>query len=159
MIRYFIAPSESHSCGIFLLLKLFEVLELDLPVDEHCIVPDKEQDHIDILIQRDSPNSGEPNYAVIIENKVNSAKDQKKQLMRYPESVKNIGASEKIEQGRIEVFYLPRTDEKQPSPDSVGDQKFKVIKRSIITFWFGCRTLSPMCSRGRTACKMAWRTT
>ena len=79
LLGYFIDPQKNHGCGGFLLMKLFDVLIRSkcFPVDkdfqiEACRVT-VEDEHIDILITCDSV---EVKYAVIIENKINSAVDQ-----------------------------------------------------------------------------------
>src|SRR5258706_3066686 len=116
LLRYFIDPAAEHSCGSFLLGKLFDGLKGSFPPDhrfqaEHCRV--SQPDFIDLLIEMDS---GDGKYAVIIENKINWAKDQWKQLQRYVESVKK----RRFDAKQIYVFYLPLTSNKDPNRDDVG---------------------------------------
>jgi hypothetical protein len=108
LLGYFIRPNESHGCGELLLRELFKIIDVNLLVDVHTKVK-CEDDHIDILITRNVP--GEPigsespsqKYAVIIENKINGARDQANQLPRYFEEVKGRG----FLKGQIHMFYLP----------------------------------------------------
>ena len=113
LLGYFIDPHNDHGCGRFLLIKLFDVLrrlkcfpfDKDLQIDA-CRVT-VEDAHIDILITCDCD---EAKYAVIIENKVNSAVDQKNQLERYVREVMGRG----FLPSDIWVFYLPLTAAKDP---------------------------------------------
>ncbi|HZJ79783.1 MAG TPA: PD-(D/E)XK nuclease family protein, partial [Dysgonamonadaceae bacterium] len=68
-----------------------------------------EKERIDLWI-RDS------NYAIILENKVQNAGDQYKQLKRYIDTTREYGYKEED----IYVLYLPPTYEKEPEPQSWG---------------------------------------
>ncbi|NLD23288.1 MAG: PD-(D/E)XK nuclease family protein [Bacteroidales bacterium] len=68
-----------------------------------------EKERIDLWI-RDS------NYVLIVENKVQNAGDQYKQLERYIDTSKNYGYKEED----IYVLYLPPTYEKEPDTESWG---------------------------------------
>lgn len=132
LLGYFIDPKESHSCGIILLRRLFDVLGFTaLPVDRHCEVR-VEKERIDVLIRRRLPHSLEGKYAVIIENKVNGADDRPGQLKRYYEKMKDAGFSD------IRCVYLPLTH-RTPSDDSRSDIPRERIKEASfkveITTW------------------------
>ena len=112
LLRYFIDPDSAHGCGLFLLEKLLEILGGALPgarllPGAHCRV--SQPDYIDLLIERDCADA---KYAVIIENKINWAVDQWKQLQRYVASVMR----RKFNPEQIYVFYLPLTADKDPDP-------------------------------------------
>lgn len=117
LLKYFIDPEEGHNCGIVLLrglLKAFRLREQELPVDSHCKVT-REDQHIDLLITR---NKEDGNYAVIIENKVNGARDQYRQLQTYYDVLLKRGFKDK----EIFVCYLPLRHV-APSEDSRGNIK------------------------------------
>jgi hypothetical protein len=65
---------------------------------------------MDILIDC---NHASGKFAIIIENKINDAKNQEKQLQRYVQTVLQRG----FEAQQIYVFYLPLTSNKEPAPD------------------------------------------
>ncbi len=117
LLGYLIDPQKDHGCGGFLLGKLFDVLRRSgcFPVEDFQIdacrvtVEDK---GIDILITCDCDTS---KFAVIIENKINWAVNQDKQLQRYVEIVKKRGFDPK----QICVLYLPLTTAKDPEPADV----------------------------------------
>lgn len=131
LLGYFIDPNAAHGCGSLLLGKLFEVLKDSFPPDhhfrvEHCRVSQPE--YIDLLIEMDCKDE---KYAIIIENKINWAKDQLKQLQRYVESVIQRGFDVK----QIYVFYLPLTLGKNPNPDDVDTIRRKLgVNYKKITF-------------------------
>lgn len=115
LLMYFIDPNAAHDCGPFLLRKLFEVLKNSfqpdavIPVDHYQV---SQPEYIDLLIERDCGDV-KGKYAIIIENKVNSAKDQWKQLERYVKSVMRRG----FRPEQIYVLYLPLTSAKEPNRD------------------------------------------
>jgi hypothetical protein len=115
LLAYFIKPRAEHGCGPFLLsglLRALKVSDSELPVDEHCEVT-CEKGHIDLLVTRDGDDG---KYALIIENKVNGAPDQPRQLQRYYEDVRRRGFKDE------EIFpcYLPLRRGRRPSDDSAG---------------------------------------
>jgi glutathione peroxidase-family protein len=132
LLGYFVNPDEEHRCGAFLLGKLFVVLKESkiLPNDEQFIADDcrvSQPEYIDLLIERDCENG---KFAIIIENKINWAKDQWKQLQRYVESVINRGFGAK----QIYVLYLPLTSYKNPDPNDLDTIKKLCVNYEKITF-------------------------
>ncbi|HWF20009.1 MAG TPA: PD-(D/E)XK nuclease family protein, partial [Verrucomicrobiae bacterium] len=128
LLKFFIDPNEEHDCGCYLLKKLLEILidalpgEQNFQVDEHCKV--SQPNYIDLLIERHGDNG---KYAIIIENKINWAPNQEKQLQTYVEAVMRRDLKPK----QIYVFYLPLTSEKHPNSDDQDTltKKFKVNYR------------------------------
>jgi hypothetical protein len=115
LLRYFIHPRAEHRCGPYLFgsfLRALDIVDPDFPVDDGWEV-ECEDEHIDLLITRDRDDG---RYAIIIENKVNGAVDQKRQLQTYYEVLTGRHFKDK----EIYVCYLPLRDGR-PSPDSVGN--------------------------------------
>lgn len=135
LFAYFIDPRAGHGCGLFLLRSFFkqfdhfDLISPDVPLDEYCVVT-AEQGHIDLLVTRERPDG---RYAVIIENKVNGAVDQEKQLHRYYEQLRRGGFSH-VE---IVVCYLTLRGGK-PSADSernIGDRvRLRSFKEHILAW-------------------------
>ncbi len=130
LLGYFIDPDKQHGCDGFLRRTLLEVLETSLMASESLApVPRRfpadgchihvESEDIDLWIER---RGDDRKYAIIIENKINWAINQNKQLQRYVESVLAHGFKE----NEIYVFYLPLTDNKDPDK---GDQEWLEEKR------------------------------
>jgi hypothetical protein len=132
LLRYFLNPREEHGCGKFLLRKLFEVLtELKcLPADYHFPVDrcevQAEFGRIDLLI---TGHGKDGRYAIIIENKINAAVYQPKQLQRYAKIV----LEHKFEAKRTHVFYLPLTQERDPE-DFTAIRALGIENCKTITF-------------------------
>jgi hypothetical protein len=114
----------AHSRILFKLLKagkrynyplwqeLCKVLDWNLPKATSFGPPEKY--NIDLLIEGEDTNNNR--FAVIIENKVNDAVDQEKQIQRYIKSLEN---EESFEEDHIYVIYLTSNDNgKEPSEDS-----------------------------------------
>jgi len=132
LLAYFLNPDEDHRCGTFLLGQLFDVLKAlhVLPNDheflsDHCRVSQPE--FIDLLIERDWEDE---QFAIIIENKINWARDQDKQLQRYVTSVMKRGFGVK----QIYVLYLPLTSHKNPDPNDVDAIRKLGVNYEKITF-------------------------
>lgn len=105
-----------------------------------------EREHIDVLITFDS-------YAIIVENKVNRAKDQEGQIRTYYEKLKSgeveiNGSSPNIHRDKIYVLYLTRMDsDSDPSDDNdtgslpsstkeeLGERYQKISYQSHIKGW------------------------
>jgi len=94
----------------------------------------QEKERIDLWIRDNN------SYAIIIENKVNYASDQEKQIERYIDKTKSYGFIEE----NIFVLYLPPTYEKEPEQQSWGNyydsdiRKERYLKLSFsndILFW------------------------
>lgn len=114
LLAYFVNPRSEHTQGLYLLrlfVKALDILDPGFPVDEECNVS-CEKGHIDLLICRDREDG---KYALIIENKVNGAKDQESQLQRYFDQLRVRG----FEEHQIYVCYLPLRPG-SPSADSIG---------------------------------------
>ena len=114
LIWYFINPGAEHDCGLYLLgtfLSALEIIGVELRVDGNCRVT-REDECIDLLITRDAVDG---KYAIIIENKVNGARDQKKQLQTYYDVVRKRG----FDVNQIFVCYLTLRGG-SPSDDSLG---------------------------------------
>lgn len=77
--------------------------------------------YIDIYI---SFGYGTNKYGIIIENKINWAKDQEKQIERYVEELQNHG----INQDKIFVIYLTDTGIKEVTTDSLTDKATKLLR-------------------------------
>lgn len=86
---------------------------LDFPMDK-VVTPsiDFNREYIDGLIEERSKD-----YAVIIENKINWAVDQNRQIERYYNTVRNHGVNE----SRIYVIYLTADGNKKVSPYSLPE--------------------------------------
>jgi hypothetical protein len=124
LLAYFIDPENVHDYGGYLLAKLFEALGLkDLPKDKWVVAC--ETAHIDILLTRKSDDG---KHAIIIENKVNGAIDQPRQLETYFEEARSL----EFEVEEIYVLYLPLTKYKTPSADSLGNVPINRVR--VITF-------------------------
>ena len=111
-------PQQGHSCGQFLLAAFLQVLEDSFnkssqfphrfPSDNCRVIPESE--YIDLCIER---KCNDRRFAIIIENKVNWAVDQKKQLQTY---VERVHQEHRFAYDEIYVFYLPLTVDKHPNP-------------------------------------------
>ena len=116
MLGYFIDPQQEH--GQFLLAKFLNVLEGSInkhdpglhpfPSDNCLVISERE--FIDLRIER---KCDDRRFAIIIENKVNWAVDQKKQLQTY---VERVHQEHRFAYEEIYVFYLPLTSDKHPNP-------------------------------------------
>ena len=138
LLRFFLNPQPSdpadeHHDGTHLLRTLFEVLGLQLSVDERttveCEVPTSSADgsgFIDVLICREAIDG---RYAVVIENKINGAADTSKQIWKY---VQYLRRDRKFTAEQIYVFYTPLRRVQQPSADSKGDTTQYTLK--VISF-------------------------
>lgn len=131
LLAYFMNPDEEHGCGKFLLTTFCEglnkALKIKHPNEQHiqtdCLQQCKvypEKGKIDVSI---TCNCADNKWAVIIENKINNAKNQDRQLERYV----NLRCREGYK--RIFVFYLPRSSEKEPDSGEV-----QAIKKLEIEF-------------------------
>jgi len=127
LLGYFIDPAELHHCGVFLLCAFLRKLNPDLPQDHWHV--EVESAHIDILLTRNC-SDGKGKYALIIENKVNGAVDQEKQLQRYVDEVRRRGFSN----SETYVFYLPLTEGKDPTINSKGSIEDQGVTYSKVTF-------------------------
>lgn len=94
----------------------------------------QEEQRIDLWIKE------EGKYALIFENKVCGANDQEAQLYRYIEKTRNRGFKGKDEQ--IFIFYLPPTQDGEPSEQTWGNEKenfknryFKISFKEDILPW------------------------
>jgi len=133
LLSYFVAPHAEHGCGLFLLRGLLSALKIgkiEFRVDDNCQVT-REDQHIDLLITRDGSDS---KYAIIIENKINGAVDQKKQLQTYYRVLRDRG----FEDSQIFVCYLTLRGG-SPSKDSAGSTKVHLItfKQHIVSWLEG----------------------
>ncbi len=118
LLGYFIDPQQEHGCGQFLLAAFLKVLEDSFskssclghrfPSDNCRVIPESE--YIDLCIER---RCEDRRFAIIIENKVNWAKDQDKQLQTY---VERVHQEHCFAYHEIYVFYLPLTGHKHPNP-------------------------------------------
>lgn len=125
LLWYFINPHANHGCGLFLLRRFLNALnisDVELLVDGNCEVM-RERLRIDLLITR---NAADSKYAIIIENKVNGAIDQKEQLQTYYRVVQQMGYRDE----QVFVCYLTLRGG-SPSADSVGNIKARLIERSF----------------------------
>ena len=86
-----------------------------------------ETDNIDVCIRDDDAK-----YAIIVENKINNAPDQEKQLFRYIESTWAKGFNKE----QIYIIYLPQTyDTKKPDDQTLGEyRKFFAERFAILSF-------------------------
>lgn len=132
LLGYFINPDEAHGCGAFLLEKLLGILKASQRISAKHGFPIKnckvhvESGHLDLLIERDN---GDGKYALIIENKVNGAKDQPRQLEGYVERT-----LENFKCGEIHVLYLPLRKDKDPAASDVKAIEGKGVSYNKITF-------------------------
>lgn len=88
-----------------------------------------EKDVISPVIYREKYNIDiavfDKEYAIIFENKINQAPDQKEQLQRYIRDVVNIGYSEKD----IFIFYLTGSEYYTPTEVSISPQKMRKLEK------------------------------
>lgn len=133
LLGYFIDPSF----GPFLLNSLLKVLEPnEVFPTKHCRVRIEDglngrvDGRIDILIEHDHD---EGRYAVIIENKINWAIDQDRQLQKYVEGVHQHFQG-RLDYKKIYVFYLPLTNAKNPNPDDEAAIRKYGVNYNKITF-------------------------
>lgn len=71
-----------------------------------------EKERIDVLVK-------DKEYAIIFENKIHNAIDQRAQLSRYIEKVSEMGYRKE----QIYILYLPRDEGKSPNDDSWGEYR------------------------------------
>jgi hypothetical protein len=114
LLGYFLNPEAKHGCGPYLLQSFLMIVADCFPQAGHGFPPKgcrvkAEYEYIDLCIES---GCGSPKFAVIIENKINWARDQKNQLKRYVDHVHQRGF--KCEE--IYVLYLPLTGDKDPDP-------------------------------------------
>jgi len=117
LLGYFIDPQQEHGCGQFLLTTFLKVLEDAVnkpgrvvhrfPSDNCYVRPESE--YMDLCIER---KCDARRFAIIVENKVNWAVDQDKQLQTY---VERVHEHHGFEYHEIYVFYLPLTADKHPA--------------------------------------------
>jgi hypothetical protein len=125
ILAFFLDPKSTHGQRD-LFLKIF-LEKLDVPNYENGNwVVTKEKGGIDIIIKRNHPQS-----VIIIENKSNSAPDQKNQLYRYWKSEIYSPNFKKIDIGKPDIYenevyknhfqilYLPPNNEKKISSHSL----------------------------------------
>jgi len=74
----------------------------------------QEKERIDLLIR------DEGHYAIIIENKINGASDQKEQLARYIDCVKK-----DFNDNQIFLIYLTSTKDNEPTDQTWGEGRYK----------------------------------
>jgi len=83
----------------------------------------QEMESIDLWIK-------DKDYAIIIENKIHGAPDQKEQLSRYIDSAKKM-----LNEEQIYVIYLTSTHEKKPTEQTWGEYKERFKERFLhLTF-------------------------
>ncbi len=136
LLGYFINPAEKHDCGSYLLKSLLEILKPEFQksstramptehifeVDDRCQIHVEKKGRIDLLIERRS-NKGR--YAIIIENKINWAVNQNKQLQGYVKKIRDSGFGNH----EIYVCYLPLTEYKEPNEDDI-----KVLRNDNVCY-------------------------
>jgi hypothetical protein len=136
LLRYFINPDEKHCCDSFLRATFLKALaaSLNLPVstfpDDSCVIAAETRDEsgqIDILITRTPLDGDSPKFAIIIENKINRAPNQKHQLQRYVKRAKSLGFNDE----EIFVFFLPLIDDCNPDYADKKSLPEKVIYNKI----------------------------
>ena len=121
----------AHSRILFKLLKsgrrygypLWEELVkiLGWNTNKATVIGPPEKYNIDLLIE--GFDSFKKKFAVIIENKINCAKDQDKQIERYIESLKNI---EDFDESQIYVLYITKGEyDDGPSENSFSKERQK----------------------------------
>ena len=99
----------------FFLESFLKKINLDLKVENPAIEIEKE--NIDILIR-------DKEYAIIIENKINWAKDQPKQIERYIYKTESKG----YDISKIYVVYLTRYGSKEVEKQSLGNYSYICLK-------------------------------
>lgn len=144
LIAFFIDPGQKHGCGSFMLNGFLEVLATAvhrgtinskrLFEGNGCKVA-AESAYIDLRITREASVG---RFAILIENKINSAVDQDRQLERY---VTHLHDHSGFSYPEIFIFYLPLTREKHPNPDDrqrvtqLGAQYFHINFGQHILTW------------------------
>lgn len=149
LLCYFINPDERHGCGSFLLSKLVTVLIDALPpgsgfpkISERdegfwraCRVQaetrrgDDQSGQMDLFITRDYDLE---RFAIIIENKIKRAPNQRKQLQNYVAKAKNRPA--RFVEKEIFVFFLPLIDDCCPVKSDLEAIQALEVAYAPITF-------------------------
>ena len=133
-LAFFLGGTEAHGCGPFLLHRLFQTTETlaGLALTSYKVIPErrsKTYGQIDLLVLGTCSDGRQ--VALIIENKVNGAQNQTKQLRRYVEQVQ-------VEHGlraeNIYVLFLPFSSDKEPNPDDLVFIKESGVAYEKITF-------------------------
>ena len=127
IIASFLNPTSEHNCGKFFLFNFFDIIGIHK--DEY----DQESDfkihiefgidnmrRIDILITWENKKTKEKK-AIIIENKLNDAVDQKDQLKDYYSSI----SSQKFKV--LKIVYIPRDQKKYAPPEKLDEDIKKLI--------------------------------
>ena len=123
LVRLLQIPSLLHSFLVYL-NESFSVLALDIPDNLSPSDVTEFSDYIDAKIETE-------NFCIIIENKINNAVDQHRQIERYVTSVQS--ASKKVV-----VLYLTLDGTKEPDGNSIGESKAQIIKinyKEHILYW------------------------
>ena len=124
----------SHGQGTLFLSKFLHCLEVPGPDDGPWTVT-VEKGRIDILLKREEPES-----VIIVENKANSAADQKHQLWRYwYQEIYPRKTNSRNEIGAYQVIYLPPnqfdrfSDQSLEPPKNLGEITMDVTPK-ILSF-------------------------
>jgi hypothetical protein len=135
LLGYFLDPQRDHSCGAFLLGEFFATIAPgeDLPI-EGCRVERPESRRIDLHVVR-ACGDEQRDFAVVIENKVNYAHYRPHQLSDYIGIVHREHPSIRLD--RIFAFYLPRTDEPEPSADPLVCEDKSAVQEISNPQWPG----------------------
>lgn len=94
------------------LLEYIATTNQNFKLNVHSPFITAEKERIDVLVK-------DKEYAIIFENKIHDAIDQRAQLSRYIEKVSEMGYPKE----QIYILYLPRDDGKSPNDDSWGEYK------------------------------------
>ncbi len=138
IIAYLLSPDKAHSLGnepLFLFIDLLNAAgknktyhesstDFDL-IDRTAFngaVIEREPGRIDILITNQSTNE-----CIIIENKINWAGDQGRQLERYYQKMQKSGHAV-----RAVVYITPDAANKRPTEQSLGDSADEIKQKLII---------------------------
>ena len=130
IIESFLNPKSEHQCGCFFLFNFFKLIEIDKchyeTETEFNIYTEygiENQRRIDILITWEDKIT-KKRSAIIIENKLNDATDQRDQLKDYYASI-----SKEFEV--LKIVYIPRDLSKKAPLDDLSDE----IKKLVINIY------------------------
>jgi transcriptional regulator of heat shock response len=114
LVRLLQIPSLLHSFLMYLKESFAEQAQFDIPDQLYPSDVSEFSDYIDAKIET-------KNFCIIIENKINNAVDQDRQIERYVSAVKS-------QNKNICVLYLTLDGTKDPTSNSIGESDVPVIK-------------------------------
>ena len=140
IIASFLNPKSEHNCGTFFLFNFFD--KIGIQKDEYNEESNFNIDiefgienlrRIDILITWENKKTNEKK-AIIIENKLNDAIDQKNQIKDYFTAISSQNFNV------LKIVYIPRNQKKYAPPEKLDEDISKlicVIYPKVLIEWMG----------------------